>query len=658
MGVRFRASTQDDCGVDRHAGGRRRARGRLPARRRRPRPDHRGPGLRGAGRHDGPRLRPHRRAAAHQRRGRLRRRRHRPRPAAGPPRLRPRHLRGRGDRRPQPGRRSSTRASRGSPTATPRSPPWASPRQAEEAYGADQVEALEYNLGGNGKSQILGTAGFVKLVRRKDGPVVGVRTVGARMGEQVGEAQLIVNWEAYPEEVAQLVHAHPTQNESLGEAHLALAGKPLHSTPDARAVSPLVTRPRRTNDAVRADARARGERHRGHRHPLAQVGRRHRRGRRAAAGGLDRQGRHRDPVPGRRHADARSSSHEDETVEVGADLAVIGDADEAAAGSGERLGGGRVSSPTPEPEPEPSRRRRPEQPAGARSGGSDAGGSRGPAATPPVTMPALGESVTEGTVTRWLKAVGDTVEVDEPLLEVSTDKVDTEIPSPVAGTLLEILVAEDETVEVGAAAWRSSAAATPARRRAAAPRARRVRRTPRPVTWAPRSRSAAPRRSSPRTPPSGSRPRPEAARRPRCADLPQPDRQVAPEAPAGASGAEQASEDYNCPRPADRRAGAAPGRPGHHRRVRSRSDISAYVTPLVRKLAQSEGVDLSTVTGTGVGGRIRKQDVTKAAEAAKAAAAAKAAQPAAAAPRPHPRRRPPRPPPPRRSPPSAARPRR
>jgi dihydrolipoamide dehydrogenase len=100
--------------------------------------------------------------------------------------------------------------------------------QAREQYGADAVETYEYNLGGNGKSQILATAGFVKLVRQKDGPVLGVHMVGARMGEQVGEAQLIVNWEAFPEEVAQLVHAHPTQNEAMGEAHLALAGKPLH----------------------------------------------------------------------------------------------------------------------------------------------------------------------------------------------------------------------------------------------------------------------------------------------------------------------------------------------------------------------------------------------------------------------------------------------
>ncbi|WP_420114342.1 dihydrolipoyl dehydrogenase [Pseudactinotalea sp.] len=99
--------------------------------------------------------------------------------------------------------------------------------QAREVHG--EVETLEYNLGGNGKSQILGTAGFVKLVRAKDGPIVGVHMLGARMGEQIGEGQLIVSWEAFPEDVATLIHAHPTQNESLGEAALALAGKPLHS---------------------------------------------------------------------------------------------------------------------------------------------------------------------------------------------------------------------------------------------------------------------------------------------------------------------------------------------------------------------------------------------------------------------------------------------
>ena len=100
--------------------------------------------------------------------------------------------------------------------------------EARAAFG-DEVNVYEYNLGGNGKSQILGTAGFIKLVAQKDGPVVGIHMVGSRVGEQIGEAQLIVNWEAYPEDVATLIHAHPTQNEAMGEAHLALAGKPLHA---------------------------------------------------------------------------------------------------------------------------------------------------------------------------------------------------------------------------------------------------------------------------------------------------------------------------------------------------------------------------------------------------------------------------------------------
>ncbi|WP_427385255.1 dihydrolipoyl dehydrogenase [Janibacter sp. G56] len=99
--------------------------------------------------------------------------------------------------------------------------------QAREVHG--DVETIEYNLGGNGKSQILQTQGVVKLVRATGGPVVGVHMIGARMGEQVGEAQLIVGWEAWPEDVAALIHAHPTQNEALGEAHMALAGKPLHA---------------------------------------------------------------------------------------------------------------------------------------------------------------------------------------------------------------------------------------------------------------------------------------------------------------------------------------------------------------------------------------------------------------------------------------------
>ncbi len=101
--------------------------------------------------------------------------------------------------------------------------------RAKEKYGDDGVETVTYDLAGNGKSQILKTAGFVKLVRQKDGPVVGIHMVGSRVGELVAEAQLIYGWEAYPDDVASLVHAHPTQTEAVGEAHLALAGKPLHA---------------------------------------------------------------------------------------------------------------------------------------------------------------------------------------------------------------------------------------------------------------------------------------------------------------------------------------------------------------------------------------------------------------------------------------------
>ena len=100
--------------------------------------------------------------------------------------------------------------------------------KAEEKFGKENVEVAEYNLAGNGKSSILGTGGLVKIVREKDGPIVGVHAVGKRMGEQIGEAQMWVVWEAFPEDVAQFIHAHPTQNEALGEAAMALAGAPLH----------------------------------------------------------------------------------------------------------------------------------------------------------------------------------------------------------------------------------------------------------------------------------------------------------------------------------------------------------------------------------------------------------------------------------------------
>lgn len=104
-----------------------------------------------------------------------------------------------------------------------------SQKKAEEKFGKDNVEISTFNLAGNGKSQMLGTTGFVKLVREKDGPIVGFHSIGARMGEQVGEGMLMVAWESYPEDFDGLIHAHPTQNESVGEAVLALAGKPLHT---------------------------------------------------------------------------------------------------------------------------------------------------------------------------------------------------------------------------------------------------------------------------------------------------------------------------------------------------------------------------------------------------------------------------------------------
>lgn len=100
--------------------------------------------------------------------------------------------------------------------------------KAEEKFGKENIQVAEYNLAGNGKSSILGTGGLVKVIREKDGPIIGFHAVGKRMGEQIGEAQMWVVWEAFPEDVAQFIHAHPTQNEALGEAAMALAGAPLH----------------------------------------------------------------------------------------------------------------------------------------------------------------------------------------------------------------------------------------------------------------------------------------------------------------------------------------------------------------------------------------------------------------------------------------------
>ncbi len=239
---------------------------------------------------------------------------------------------------------------------------------------------------------------------------------------------------------------------------------------------------------------------------------------------------------------------EDEDVEVGAALVVIGDGSSAPTAA--------PAAPAAEA-PAASAPAAPEAPAAA------AAPAAGSVSGQEVTLPALGESVTEGTVTRWLKEVGEQVEVDEPLVEVSTDKVDTEIPSPVAGTLLEIRIPEDEEAEVGqvlAIIGDSSAAAAPAAPAAPAPAA------------------AAPAPATPAAP---------------AAPASAPDTPATPAAPA--------------------------------------ADGEAYVTPLVRKLAKDNGIDLSTVKGTGVGGRIRKQDV-QAAIAAKGSTAPAAAPAASAAP--------------------------
>ncbi|QWB26082.1 MULTISPECIES: 2-oxoglutarate dehydrogenase, E2 component, dihydrolipoamide succinyltransferase [Streptomyces] len=278
---------------------------------------------------------------------------------------------------------------------------------------------------------------------------------------------------------------------------------------------------------------------------------------------------------------------EDETVEVGAELALIDDGSGAPAAAP-----APAAEQAPEPAPEPAAAApSTEQAAPAPAPTTDAAAGGGSAEGTDVVLPALGESVTEGTVTRWLKSVGDSVEADEPLLEVSTDKVDTEIPAPTAGTLLEIVVGEDETAEVGAKlAVIGVAGAAPA----AAP-----------AQEAP----AAPAEPAPAPQPAAPAPQAPSAPAPQQQETPAPE--PAPAAPA--------------PAPAPAQAPAAPA-------AAQPTDDGAYVTPLVRKLAAENGVDLSTVKGTGVGGRIRKQDVIAAAEAAKAAAAAPAPAAAAAAP--------------------------
>src|SRR4051794_40429701 len=314
---------------------------------------------------------------------------------------------------------------------------------------------------------------------------------------------------------------------------------------------------------------------------------------------------------------------EDETVEVGAELALIGGDGEGGAPTDTAAPQAPPAEQVQEEPPAPAQEEAQPEPATAAAsdgagGGGSAGGGGGEGT--PVTMPALGESVTEGTVTRWLKAVGDEVNADEPLLEVSTDKVDTEIPAPVSGTLLEITVNEDETVDVGAqlavigAAGGGAAAAPAAPSQEAAPAAPAQEAAP----AAPAQQEAVTTEppSSPATVESDySSPSPEAE----LAAAPQPQ-------PGPAPAASPAPAPASAPAPAP---AAAEG------------DGGAYVTPLVRRLAAERGVDLGSVSGSRVGGRIRKQDVIAAAERAAAPAPAPEA-PAAAAQAPGRRRRLPR----------------
>ncbi|MBZ6261005.1 2-oxoglutarate dehydrogenase, E2 component, dihydrolipoamide succinyltransferase [Streptomyces olivaceus] len=287
---------------------------------------------------------------------------------------------------------------------------------------------------------------------------------------------------------------------------------------------------------------------------------------------------------------------EDETVEVGAELALIDDGSGAPAAEAAPQAE-QVAEPAPEPAPAaPSTEQAAPAPAPTADAAGQGGG--GSAEGTDVVLPALGESVTEGTVTRWLKSVGDSVEADEPLLEVSTDKVDTEIPAPTSGTLLEIVVGEDESAEVGAKlAVIGEAGAAPA---------------------------AAPAQEAPAAPAQ-----PEPTPAPAAPAQPEPTPAPAPAAPAQAAPAPAAPAPAPQAPAAPAPQPAAPAAPAPA--AAQPADDGAYVTPLVRKLAAEHGVDLSTVKGTGVGGRIRKQDVTAAAEAAKAAPAPAAAAPAAPA---------------------------
>ena len=276
---------------------------------------------------------------------------------------------------------------------------------------------------------------------------------------------------------------------------------------------------------------------------------------------------------------------EDEEVDVGTVLGYIGDGSGAAPAQ---------TAPAETPAPAAPAAPAAQAPAEPTAGGdaAPAPSSGAPVAGVEVRMPALGESVAEGTVTTWLKQVGETVEADEPLLEVSTDKVDTEVPAPASGVLVSIAVGEDETVAVGTVlALIGDASAAPA----AAPA------------------QSAPAAAEPTPPPAPQTP------------------------PAAAAPAQPAAPASNTPGAADSPAKRTSSPKHAASTVAAAGEASGYVTPIVRKYAKEKGIDLAEVTGTGVGGRIRRQDIDalveakrQAEEAQKQAAAAKAPAPAAA----------------------------
>ena len=271
---------------------------------------------------------------------------------------------------------------------------------------------------------------------------------------------------------------------------------------------------------------------------------------------------------------------EDETVEVGTQLALIGDASEAPQDAPAPV---QESAPTPAPAPEAQPAAPAPAPASAPVSGTE------------VVMPALGESVTEGTVTTWLKSVGDAVEADEPLVEVSTDKVDSEVPAPASGFLAEIRVPEDETVEVGTVlAVITAQAPSTAPSEPAAPAA------PAAAPAAPTQQAPAPASPAPQAP------------------APAPAAPVNP-FPTPASLAQTAETGQ-----------LAQSSASTHAQVSQ----TGYVTPIVRKLAREAGIELAEVTGTGIGGRIRREDVEAAIKARQAvqAPAAPAAPATSAAP--------------------------